>query len=131
MAKTKVPAKKLKAFSESVDQAVSETSTFVDLWNRITGIGGTVQQLFPDQSERVAFMESDEWKRYQEIIAERRGNSQEDLLRGMDDVNGKILVRVPKSLHAALKLEADEEQVSLNTLILSKLAVQLRTAVSA
>lgn len=45
------------------------------------------------------------------------------------DVNGKILVRVPKTVHAALLAEAEAEGVSLNQLILSKLSVQLRAAV--
>jgi predicted HicB family RNase H-like nuclease len=36
--------------------------------------------------------------------------------------SGKILVRMPKSLHAHLAEEADEEDVSLNSLIVSKLA---------
>ena len=130
MAKTKVSAKKLEQFSAAVDKAARETSTFVDLWNRITGVGGTVQLLFPDRSERTAFMQSDEWKRYQDLVSERMGGSQEKMLQGMPDASGNLSVRLPRSLHAALKLEADEEGVSINQLIVAKLSVQLRTAVS-
>lgn len=36
--------------------------------------------------------------------------------------SGKLLVRMPKSLHAHLAEEADEENVSLNSFIVSKLA---------
>ncbi len=43
-----------------------------------------------------------------------------------EDFNGKILVCVPKSLHAALSHEAESEGVSLNQLIVAKLSAQLR-----
>jgi predicted HicB family RNase H-like nuclease len=43
--------------------------------------------------------------------------------------NGKIAVRVPRSIHAALLAESKAEGVSLNQLIVSKLAVQLRALV--
>lgn len=36
--------------------------------------------------------------------------------------SGKILVRLPKSLHHRLALEADRDSVSLNTLIVHKLS---------
>lgn len=36
--------------------------------------------------------------------------------------SGKLLVRMPKSLHAQLAQEAEEENVSLNSFIVSKLA---------
>lgn len=36
--------------------------------------------------------------------------------------SGKLLVRMPKSLHAQLAEEAEEENVSLNSFIVSKLA---------
>lgn len=46
-----------------------------------------------------------------------------------DQASGKILVRVPKTLHAALLSEADQEGTSLNQLLVSKLSLQLRAAV--
>jgi predicted HicB family RNase H-like nuclease len=46
-----------------------------------------------------------------------------------DQDSGKILVRVPKTIHAALLAEAEQEGTSLNQLILSKLSLQLRAAV--
>jgi predicted HicB family RNase H-like nuclease len=49
--------------------------------------------------------------------------------RASETANGRILVRVPRSLHAALLSEADAEGVSLNQLIVAKLTVQLRAAV--
>jgi hypothetical protein len=40
--------------------------------------------------------------------------------------SGRFVVRIPKSLHAALTLEAKAEGTSLNQLVVAKLAVSLR-----
>ena len=45
------------------------------------------------------------------------------------DYSGRLNVRLPKSLHAALASEAEDEGVSLNQLIVTKLSVQLKVAV--
>ena len=42
--------------------------------------------------------------------------------RDQGSFSGKILVRLPKSLHHRLALEADKDNVSLNTLIVQKLS---------
>ncbi len=41
------------------------------------------------------------------------------------EYSGKFNVRVPKSLHAALAIEAEAEGVSLNRLVVAKLAMHL------
>jgi len=38
------------------------------------------------------------------------------------EVSGKLLIRLPKSLHQALKVKADSEGVSVNTLMLTYIA---------
>ena len=49
--------------------------------------------------------------------------------RSPADVNGTIILRVPKSLHAALFSEAEAEGVSLNQLCVAKLSAQLQALV--
>ena len=44
------------------------------------------------------------------------------------EYSGKLLLRLPKSLHKALAEEAEKEGVSLNQLIMCKLGVLLRKA---
>ena len=44
--------------------------------------------------------------------------------------SGRFVVRLPKTLHAALEREAIAEGTSLNQLVLAKLAVQLSTLVT-
>ncbi len=45
------------------------------------------------------------------------------------EYSGQTRLRLPKSLHRALALEADRQCVSLNTLIVSKLSQSLRESV--
>lgn len=42
--------------------------------------------------------------------------------REIKDYSGSIRLRIPKSVHRRLALEADKENVSLNTLMVSKLS---------
>jgi antitoxin HicB len=43
------------------------------------------------------------------------------------EYSGKFNVRVPKSLHASLASEAEAEGVSLNQLVVTKLALHLQS----
>lgn len=44
-------------------------------------------------------------------------------MRNADEASGRILVRMPRQLHARLRDEARSEGVGLNTLIIVKLAM--------
>ena len=49
--------------------------------------------------------------------------------RSLEQESGCFIVRLPQSLHAALEREAEQEGVSLNQLVVVKLAVQLSNLV--
>ena len=46
----------------------------------------------------------------------------EEFKRGLEDYSGKLVLRIPRSLHRELKEAAKEEGVSLNQYMLYKLA---------
>ena len=46
----------------------------------------------------------------------------EEFKESLEGFSGKLVIRIPRSLHKALKEEASAEGVSLNTLMLYKLA---------
>lgn len=106
---------------------------WMDFSNKYFGIGNPYVP--KDQAERKEFLASPEYKQVQdwkfalekmqpEVDAPDReiewGPNQEE-----PGYNGKILVRVPKTLHRALVEEAKREGVSLNQLCLAKLARSL------
>lgn len=90
-----------------------------DGWNCIFGIGALAGQLLTTKEEREAFQETDEAKEIKEILRKLPKSG----------APAKFVLRLPHSLHNALKLEAEREGVSLNTLCIAKLAASLASVV--
>jgi hypothetical protein len=94
--------------------------------NALFGVDGKCTELFPSAQDRAAFVKSRQFTRIGEMLnALPRPPVQKG--KTIDDVSGRILVRVPRSLHAALLAESELEGVSLNQLCVAKLAVPLPT----
>ena len=85
---------------------------------------GFVVKVFPRLSERRAFFKTKEYAAIDRLLSElmeRFGVA----AGATPKESGKFVVRLPKSLHQALTIEAREEGVSLNQLIMAKLAVSM------
>jgi predicted HicB family RNase H-like nuclease len=85
---------------------------------------GLVAKAYPTRESREKFSQTEEYKTIRELIdaAEERTG----LVEGATPKkSGKFLVRLPRSLHAALEKEAEQEGVSLNQLVVTKLALQM------
>jgi predicted HicB family RNase H-like nuclease len=98
--------------------------TWVEANNAVYGPGGPFVRLFPSAKDRQAFAKA---KASQEI--DRLLDSLPEPPVGPErrEYSGKFNVRVPKTLHAALVREAEAEGVSLNQLVVAKLALHLQT----
>jgi hypothetical protein len=98
--------------------------TWVEANNAIYGPGGPFVRLFPNAKDRVAFSKTKESRQIDRLI-----DSLPDPPIGPQrrEYSGKFNVRVPKSLHASLASEAEAEGVSLNQLVVAKLALHLQT----
>ena len=100
--------------------------TWVEANNAIYGPGGRFVTLFPTKTDRMAFAKMDESRQIDELIDNL---PEPDVRSSRQEYSGKFVVRIPKSLHAALAAEAEVEGVSLNQLVVAKLAVQLASSV--
>ena len=100
--------------------------TWVEANNAIYGPGGRFVTLFPTKADRVAFARTEESHKIDELVDSL---PEPDVRSSREEYSGKFVVRVPKSLHAALAAEAEVEGVSLNQLVVAKLAVQLAGSV--
>ena len=116
---TKARAQELLEFAHSLKDS---GLTWVEANNSIYGPGGRFVQLFPSETDRVAFAKTEESRKIDELIDSL---PEPDVRPSRQEYSGKFVVRVPKSLHAALAAEADAEGVSLNQLVVAKLSVQL------
>ena len=97
--------------------------TWVEANNAVYGPGGPFARLFPEASDRVAFAKAPESRQIDQLIDSLPEPPVGPQRR---EYSGKFNVRVPKSLHAALASEAEAEGVSLNQLVVAKLALHLQ-----
>jgi hypothetical protein len=109
-----------------VERAAQTVDTWADLANFLFDPEeGLIARAYPTRRAREAFVRTREYKRIRQLLSsaiDRYG-----LVEGAAPLNksGRFVVRLPKSLHAALEREASGEGVSLNQLVVAKLAVQL------
>ena len=101
--------------------------TWVEANNAIYGPGSRFMQLFPTKMDRVAFTRTAESRQIDALKIDRL--PEPDVRPSRQEYSGKFVVRVPKSLHAALAAEAEAEGVSLNQLVVAKLSLQLACSV--
>jgi hypothetical protein len=124
-------AEDARAYAEQL--AATGQYNWVEANNALFGPGGHITTLFPTREDRLAFSQTDAYKaiaKLLETLPKPPVKPGASAVRSPDDVNGTVLLRVPKSLHAALFAEAEAEGISLNQLCLSKLLVQLRALVA-
>jgi predicted HicB family RNase H-like nuclease len=101
------------------------SKTWADLSNALfEPIEGLVARFFPDASERSAFRKTKAYDALHALV-ERKVQETGVVEGSTPKKSGKFVVRLPRSLHAALEREAISEGTSLNQLVLTKLAVQL------
>jgi len=85
---------------------------------------GLIAKAYPTREERAAFLQTEEYKRIRQLL--HRAIERHGLVDGATPKNSdRPVVRLPHSLHAALRREAAAEGVSLNELVVAKLSVQL------
>lgn len=109
----------------AANKIAESVETWADLSNALFDPEtGLVSRAYPTREERAEFLRSPEYKKIRNLIdaaAQRSG-----LVNGATpSKSGKFVVRLPKSLHAALESEAAQEGVSLNQLVVAKLAAQM------
>jgi hypothetical protein len=106
-------------------ELAKEADTWADFSNALFDpFEGELVRALPTQEDREAFRRTNEYKEIRELLREKMDKT--GLVKGATPrKSGKFVVRLPRSLHAALENEAETEGTSLNQLIVTKLAIQL------
>jgi predicted HicB family RNase H-like nuclease len=93
---------------------------WVTFFREVLGLDGIVRRMYKDGAELAQFEQSDEYKNIQQMLAKLREKNGEP--NGSPKEPTRVItVRMPKSLHEALKQEAHEMRTSMNKLCISKL----------
>lgn len=120
---------KAKEFVSFARQVAHEETVWADWHNRVFGVDGKFAEVFPTDTERMEFSESGYYVQIEKLAdALREGKRIEEYTLPVTTASGKLLLRLPKSLHEALAKKARDEGVSLNQLIVYRLAITLRDA---
>lgn len=116
---------------KAAEQEAAIVTTWADLSNFLFDPDdGLISKAYPVGPERSKFMKSNEYKSIRKLIDDVQDRT--GLVEGATPKkSGKFLVRVPRSLHAALEAEAEREGVSLNQLVVAKLSMSMAQIVSA
>ncbi len=105
---------------------VENGTDWATFYNRVLGPRGMIHRLFPEESELAAFQQTEAYRQIHQMLAELRVRADESASRKrkkyrVNETTRMITVRVPSSVHRALRDEADELGTSLNQLCVSKL----------
>lgn len=120
MSKRSIESRALELLTRARKLAETQGVTWVEVNNAIYGPGGPYARLFPNAKDRVAFAKTKESRQIDRLIDKLPEPPVGPQRR---EYSGKFNVRVTKSLHAALASEAEAEGVSLNQLVVAKLAL--------
>lgn len=115
----------MKGILQKARELAGSCQTWADLSNSLFDpIEGLIAKTFGDTEERAAFRKTEVYNELHKLV-EQRMESSGVVSGGTPKKSGKFVVRLPRSLHKALENEAKTEGISLNQLVVAKLAVQL------
>jgi len=92
---------------------------WVGFYREIFGLRGLVRRLFSTREELEAFEQTEAYQEIQSMLARLRECGPMEMKP--DEPTKVITVRLPKSLHESLRVEAHEHCTSMNKLCISKL----------
>jgi predicted HicB family RNase H-like nuclease len=98
----------------------SQNPDWVTFYREIFGLHGIVRHTFPTRELLNDFEQSDAYREIQHMLTRLREKGPFDI-DPEEEPTRVITVRIPKSLHEALKVEAHDHRTSMNKLCISKL----------
>lgn len=104
----------------NVAEVFGQRPTWVVFFREVLGAGGMARSVFATDAAWKLFEQSAEYREIQRMLAELRANDA-DLPGGPREPQRVITVRLPKSLHEALRAESHKRLTSINRLCIAKL----------
>jgi hypothetical protein len=94
---------------------------WVTFFREMLGVSGSARSVFTSQDEYVLFEKSREYAEIQNMVLSLRNRKIPGSGGAVNEPTRVITVRLPESLHEALKAEAADHKTSMNKLCISKL----------
>jgi predicted HicB family RNase H-like nuclease len=93
---------------------------WVTFFREVLGLEGVVRRAYPNPDEAARFEQTREYNEIQLMLAKLRERGLQNKPTYQEPTR-VITVRMPKSLHDSLRLEAHERRTSMNKLCIAKL----------
>ena len=103
-----------------VAEVYSKSPDWVTFYREVLGLGGIVRQCCPTREAMAEFERSEAYEEIQRMLAKLRERSAATP-DSADEPTRVVTIRVPKSLHDAIRFEAHEHCTSMNQLCISKI----------
>ena len=97
----------------------SNSADWVTFYRKVLGLDGIVRKAFPTQKSLAEFEQSEPFDKMQQMLTRLRKRG--PIPTDKQEPTHVITVRLPKSLHESLRIEAYEHHTSMNKLCISKL----------
>jgi predicted HicB family RNase H-like nuclease len=94
---------------------------WVTFFREVLGVDGLVRRVCASPEALAEFEQSEEYQQIQQMLAKLREKNSDAAGASGKEPTRVITVRMPKSLHEALRAEAHGRQTSMNKLCISKL----------
>ncbi len=103
----------------SAETLFGQKVDWVTFYREILGLHGIARQLFPTQEQLRQFEQTEAYRDVLQMLARLRAKGPQ--ANEEEEPTRVITVRLPKSLHESLRVEAHEHHTSMNKLCISKL----------
>jgi predicted HicB family RNase H-like nuclease len=97
----------------------AQGTDWVTFYREIFGLRGLVRHMFPSRDALATFEQTEAYQEILQMLTRLR--EQGNVATDPEEPTRVITVRLPKSLHEALRVEAHEHRTSMNKLCVSKL----------
>jgi predicted HicB family RNase H-like nuclease len=113
-----VTTQKQAAVKCAAENVYAQGADWVTFYREVLGLDGIVRRVFPTRDDLAEFEQTEVYQQILQMLTKLRGQGP---LEESDEPTRIITVRLPKSLHEALREEAHEHRTSINKLCISKL----------
>ena len=110
--------KKLEEIKQAAEKLFATNPDWMTFYREILGLQGIVRRAFPSLEKMAEFEQTDTYRQVHRMVAElRKIAPPKECIEGTQ----VITIRIPDSMHQALRSEAYDHHTSMNKLCISKL----------
>jgi len=104
---------------DAVEKLFACKPDWMRFYREVLGLQGLVRAAFPTMEAMAEFEQTETYRQIQRMVTELR---KQPLPEDLEEEETKVItIRIPQSMHEALRIEAYEYHTSMNKLCISKL----------